>query len=199
MVGPSPTNQNRSPLLNRSVNSRSPQLARACGPLVPGRETRDGYTRGSRETDRDGFWRLAEPARREVFRRFGKIRDHEVRIRGSKHQPPGALEVRPMLREILRWARRSSKTVHPVELASTFHFRFEFIHPFGDGNGRIGRLAVNVILTEAGYPPLNIQSTKRRGYYHALERASSIASPGPFTIWFFRRYLAINRQFAKGM
>ena len=58
---------------------------------------------------------------------------------------------------------------------------------------------MNVILAEAGYPPLNTQFTKRRGYYHALERASLIANPSPFAIWFFRRYLAINRQFAKGM
>lgn len=75
-----------------------------------------------------------------------------------------------MLKELLRWVRRSGKGVHPVELAATFHFRFEFIHPFGDGNGRVGRLAMNVLLAEAGYPPLNIQYTKLRGYYHALER-----------------------------
>lgn len=102
-----------------------------------------------------------------------------------------------MLKELLRWVRRSGKGVHPVELAATFHFRFEFIHPFGDGNGRVGRLAMNVLLAEAGYPPLNIQYTKRRGYYHALERASSLSNPGPFTAWFFRRYLTMNRHVAR--
>lgn len=123
----------------------------------------------------------------------GRVRDYEVGIQGSKFQPPTGLEVRPMLVELLRWVGRKVRDVHPVELSSTFHFRFEFIHPFGDGNGRVGRLAMNVILAKAGYPPLNIQYTKRRGYYHALERASLLNSPGPFTNWFFRRYLAMNQ------
>lgn len=126
----------------------------------------------------------------------GRIRDYEVRIRGSKHGPPSALEVRPMLKELLRWARRSAKTVHRVELSATFHWRFESIHPFGDGNGRIGRLAMNVLLAEAGYPPLNVQYAKRRGYYHALERADSLESAGPFIAWLFRRYLAMNSRLA---
>ena len=55
---------------------------------------------------------------------------------------------------------------------------------------------MNVLLAEAGYPHLNVQYTKRRGYYHALERASSRSDPGPSTAWSFRRYLAMNRRFA---
>ncbi len=102
-----------------------------------------------------------------------------------------------MLKELLRWTQRNRESVHPVELASVFHFRFEYIHPFGDGNGRVGRLAMNVLLAHSGYPPLNIQFTKRRGYYHALERSSLTADPRPFTNWFFHRYIAMNHRFAK--
>ena len=118
----------------------------------------------------------------------GRIRDFEVRIQRSKHVPPPPLEVRPMLIELLRWVQRQAKEIHPVERAAAFHFRFENIHPFGDGNGRIGRLAMNVLLQERGYPMLNIQYGKRAGYYHALERASVASNPLPFMLWFFRRY-----------
>ena len=118
----------------------------------------------------------------------GRIRDFEVRIGRSKHIPPPPLEVRPRLIELLRWVQRRGRVVHPVERAAEFHFRFENIHPFGDGNGRIGRLAMNLLLHEGGYPMLNIRYGKRAGYYHALERSSVLSDPSPFMLWFFRRY-----------
>ena len=119
----------------------------------------------------------------------GRIRDFTVRIGRSKHIPPSPLEVRPMLVELLRWAQRRSRDIDPVERAAQFHLRFEDIHPFGDGIGRIGRIAMNMLLSESGYPMLNIQYGKRSGYYHALERSSVTSSPQPFVLWFFRRYL----------
>ena len=118
----------------------------------------------------------------------GRIRDFEVGIRGSKHIPPTSLEVRPMLIELLRRTSRQAKSIHPVERAASFHFQFEHIHPFGDGNGRIGRLALNVLLSQAGYPMQNIRFRRRGGYYRALEKSSLSASARPFLLWFFHRY-----------
>jgi Fic family protein len=118
----------------------------------------------------------------------GRIRDFDVRIGRSRHVPPPALEVRPMLLELLRRTRRGFKVTNPVERAATFHFEFESVHPFGDGNGRIGRLAMNMLLRRDGFPMVNIQYGKRSGYYHALERASLTSHPRSFLLWFFRRY-----------
>ena len=59
--------------------------------------------------------------------------------------------------------------MHPLQRAVIFHGRFEHIHPFEDGNGRIGRLLINVMLQQQGYPPLIIRKTQRRAYFHALE------------------------------
>ncbi len=118
----------------------------------------------------------------------GRVRDFEVRIGRSKHIPPPPLEVRPILVELLRWTQRHAKKLQPVERAAEFHLRFENIHPFGDGNGRVGRVAMNMLLHEQGYPMLNIRYGKRSGYYHALERSSVRSDPGPFLLWFFRRY-----------
>jgi len=118
----------------------------------------------------------------------GQVRDFEVRIRGSQHVPPSAVEVRPMLIEALRWFQRHGETLNPVERAGLFHFQFENIHPFGDGNGRIGRLAMNLMLHRDTYPMINIRYGRRAGYYRALEKSSITSSPRPFLLWFFRRY-----------
>ncbi len=118
----------------------------------------------------------------------GRLRDYPVRIGESSHIPPSPPEVRPMLIELLRWTHRASGNVHPVAVAGEFHQRFESIHPFGDGNGRVGRLALNVLLARADYPMLNIQYGRRQSYYDALERADTARSPRPFLRWFFLRY-----------
>lgn len=118
----------------------------------------------------------------------GRLRDFDVRIRGSQHVPPSALEVRPMLLELIRWSTRAASRVHPVELSAEFHFRFEHIHPFGDGNGRIGRLAMNSLLNQKGFPMINIRYVRRRGYYRSLELSSLRGGPRPFLRWFFLRY-----------
>ncbi len=123
----------------------------------------------------------------------GRIRDFEVRIGDSRHIPPPPVEVRPMIIELLRRTNRNRKEMHPVELAGEFHWRFEKIHPFGDGNGRVGRLAMNVLLNREGFPMLNIPYDRRSGYYTALEKSSVQAVSRPFLRWFFLRYSRANR------
>jgi len=118
----------------------------------------------------------------------GRLRDFGVRIGGSRHVPPAASDVPPLLAELIRWMRRSSTTLHPVRVAAEFHFRFEHIHPFGDGNGRVGRLALNDLLALRGYPMINIPYTRRQGYYRALELSSVGGDTRPFLHWFFLRY-----------
>jgi Fic family protein len=123
----------------------------------------------------------------------GRVRDFEVRITNSRHVPPPAVEVRPMLIELLRRTSRNREGRHPVQLAGDFHFRFEDIHPFGDGNGRVGRLAMNVLLSGSGFPMLNIAYDRRTGYYNALEQSSVRKTTRPFLRWFFLRYSRDNR------
>ncbi len=63
----------------------------------------------------------------------------------------------------------ASKKLHPLQLAALLHGKFEKIHPFEDGNGRVGRLLINMMLLRRGYPPLIIRKTQRVRYFHALE------------------------------
>jgi Fic family protein len=72
--------------------------------------------------------------------------------------------------ELVSWYSRNER-IHPLELATIFHCGFERIHPFFDGNGRVGRLLLGFILMKKGYPPVIIQNRNRRRYYNALRRA----------------------------
>lgn len=128
----------------------------------------------------------------------GRIRDFEVRIGNSRFLPPPPLEVRPSLIELLRLINRNREEMHPLEKSALFHLRFESIHPFGDGNGRIGRLAMNVLLAQDGYPMLNIPYERRRGYYTSLEASHLKGLSRPFLRWFFLRYSRNNRFYLRG-
>ena len=57
------------------------------------------------------------------------------------------------------------------ELAFLFHYRFERIHPFPDGNGRVGRLLMNAILKNNLYHPIIVWDKRREAYFHAFEKA----------------------------
>ena len=61
--------------------------------------------------------------------------------------------------------------MYPLELAFKFHQQFEKIHPFADGNGRVGRMLLNYILIKAGYYPIIIRKTHRNHYLKALQAA----------------------------
>jgi Fic family protein len=69
---------------------------------------------------------------------------------------------------LLQWFE-SQHDMHPLKKAALFHGRFEGIHPFDDGNGRVGRFLLNVILINAGYAPVIIRKSQRVAYLRALE------------------------------
>ncbi len=69
---------------------------------------------------------------------------------------------------LIKWHDNAIKSIHPLRVSSHFHARFEKIHPFADGNGRVGRLLANVILMRNGYPPLIIRKTQRTSYLKCL-------------------------------
>ena len=111
--------------------------------------------------------------------------------KGFKYGEISALEHFPNFKFVQcgRGAYLKKPTAKDVELAGKAHFQFEKVHPFGDGNGRIGRLLMNHILWNAGYPMLIIEYKKRSSYYKALTKGED-----GFVKYFIRRYLAVHKR-----
>jgi Fic family protein len=80
--------------------------------------------------------------------------------------------VKERMRLLLQWYNENKGKLHPFVLASVFHMQFEMIHPFADGNGRVGRLLMNYILEERDFLPLTILEKTKQNYYRSLENKS---------------------------
>ncbi|VVC72110.1 Fic/DOC family protein [uncultured archaeon] len=80
--------------------------------------------------------------------------------------------VKERMRALVDWYKQNEQSAHPLVLASIFHMQFEVVHPFGDGNGRVGRLLMNFILEQKGYSPITIFEKNKQSYYRALENRS---------------------------
>lgn len=97
----------------------------------------------------------------------GVYRRVPVRIMGAKHEPVQPYLIQPKMEQLLEAYRNSSE--HIIPRLARFHIEFEGIHPFIDGNGRAGRLLVNLELMKAGYPPIDIKFADRIAYYNAFD------------------------------
>ena len=73
------------------------------------------------------------------------------------------------------------KSMHLLECFALFHLEFEGIHPFVDGNGRTGRLILNLELMQNGYPPINNKFNDRTKYYEAFDAYYRNNNAGPMT------------------
>ena len=82
-------------------------------------------------------------------------------------------EVPARIDDLLRWYESAKKDTYPLILAATFHYDFVKIHPFDDGNGRMSRILMNLILMQGGYPPAIIKMEKRSEYLAALSEADA--------------------------
>lgn len=97
----------------------------------------------------------------------GVYRRVPVRIMGAQHEPVQPYLIGPKMEQLLY--DFAASTEHIVTKLARFHIEFEGIHPFIDGNGRTGRLLVNLELMKAGFPPIDIKFTDRITYYNAFD------------------------------
>ena len=97
----------------------------------------------------------------------GIYRHIPVKIIGAYHEPPQSYLIPEQMEQLIAWHKETKR--HPIENAALFHLAFEGIHPFVDGNGRTGRLLLNLMLMQQGYPPIDVKFADRRRYYNCFD------------------------------
>ena len=99
----------------------------------------------------------------------GQYRRIPVRIMGAYTEPVQPYLIEPKMSELLATNEERKIGMTTVERIARFHLEFEGIHPFIDGNGRTGRLILNLELIRNGFPPINVKFTDRKRYYDAFD------------------------------
>ena len=108
----------------------------------------------------------------------GAFRRHDIQPFPEGMAPPPWTEIPALMADWLQQANAlPSRTPGFPAAVADLHCRFEQIHPFLDGNGRAGRLVLNLLLVRLGYPPVIVYKTQRRRYLRALRRADA-GDPG---------------------
>jgi Fic family protein len=116
----------------------------------------------------------------------GSYRDGGVGVMAGNeviHMAPPARQVSRLMRQLFAWLRETKE--HPLIASSLFHYEFEFIHPFSDGNGRIGRLWQTLLLSRwkpafAWLPVESLVHKHQSGYYQALQESTKATDCAPF-------------------
>ncbi len=86
------------------------------------------------------------------------------------HEGAPVDELLHLLEELCQWYNKHKRKYPPLLLSAFVHDQFENIHPFQDGNGRVGRLLMNYVLLRHKYPPINIRLKDRNRYYYCLQK-----------------------------
>ncbi len=98
-------------------------------------------------------------------------RTYDIRVFRARFKASPAEYVKADMQILIDWFKEYENKLHPFVLASIFHQKFEKIHPFADGNGRVGRMLLCFILMNKGYPPVIIRKLRRPEYLNALALA----------------------------
>lgn len=98
-------------------------------------------------------------------------RTDEVRVFKMNFKSTPVKYVKADMDLLLNWLNENKSKTHPFVLATMFHHKFEKIHPFMDGNGRTGRMLMNLILLQNNYPPIIIRKKNRAQYLNSLNKA----------------------------
>ena len=141
---------------------------------------------GFQPTSIDNLLHAHELLMADILTTAGAFRSKAVGIhKGGKvqHVAPPAHKVSGFMSDLLQWL--SSAQDHPLITSCVFHYEFEFIHPFTDGNGRMGRLWQTLILSRwqplfLSLPLESVIKEHQVDYYQALEQADAQANSSPF-------------------
>jgi Fic family protein len=109
----------------------------------------------------------------KIMDKPGIFRTAPVYIRGAVMTPPPTREVETYMHQWVNWINSEGLVYEPIIRATIAHQGFEGVHPFLDGNGRVGRLLLNIMLMQSGYPPALLLRDWRARYIQALNAADT--------------------------
>ncbi len=130
----------------------------------------------------------------------GKLREAgvEVAVVNTEgkiiHRGAPQKQISGLLKELIEWYGKNKKRYHPIVLAAVVHDQFETIHPFQDGNGRVGRLLLNNILLKHNMPPMNIELKRRHEYYSVLRAYQNQGNIRPTIEFILKEYGELRRK-----
>lgn len=115
-----------------------------------------------------------QPTKKQIT--LGKYKttpNHVETSTGAIHYYASPEETPARMGDLMQWYRAEAEKaeLHPLILAATFHYQFVSIHPFDDGNGRMARLLMNLLLMQSGYVPVIVRTENKSEYLLALEKA----------------------------
>ena len=98
---------------------------------------------------------------------LNSITFNSITVYVGDFMPPPPQLVDSLMLVFIEWLNEImiSLDAHPIQIAALAHYKFVYIHPFYDGNGRTARLLMNLILMKSGYPPVIIRKEERLEYY----------------------------------
>jgi Fic family protein len=130
----------------------------------------------------------------------GKTRKkgEEVVVLGSGgkvvHEGAPQPRINHLLKELVIWYENNKNKYPGIVLAAVIHNQFENIHPFADGNGRVGRILMNNILIKHNLPPININLKNRFKYYETLQEYENNQNLGPTLKLFLKEYKTLKKD-----
>jgi Fic family protein len=102
-----------------------------------------------------------------------------------------------LLENLVKWYNKNKKKYPGLLLAAVVHNQFENIHPFADGNGRVGRIIMNNILLKNNLPPINIDLENRSEYYNTLQEYEKNKNIRPTIEFLIKEYKKTKKQVKK--
>lgn len=151
------------------------------------------------EVSEDLIRRLHHALLQGIREDAGRYSTHQRAIRGVDMALTHPKDIAEEMAGLLKKWRQTEKRGFDMERVARFHADFELIHPFGDGNGRVGRLIMLIQLLRHDHPPVIIENTRKAEYYEVLEYAQR-KSVEPFTVFLvdeMERTHAVLRRFLR--
>jgi Fic family protein len=110
------------------------------------------------------------------------------------HEGAPQARINHLLRELIRWYEKNKDKYPGLVLGAVIHNQFENIHPFRDGNGRVGRILLNNILIKHNLPPINIGLKNRQEYYESLQAYEKSHDIKPTLKLFMKEYVSLKKK-----